>query len=95
MPLEDIFGDLMAAGADGKRGAMSRTALVCAVIGGAIGGYLGFGHSVAYAVGGGVLGLFLGWVAGLLLRGVAVLAVFFVVLLPIVLAWKWLTGAFG
>ena len=96
MDLGDLFSDATLAGADGKRGIYSRVALVFAIVGAGLGGYLGyltgaFGPAIGWAL----IGAFVGWILGLAVRGFAVFLAIFAVMLVAGLAWAWVKGMFA
>ena len=94
MPLEDIFGDLVNVGADG-RGWRSIWAIMGLALGVLIGGYIGYQTSLWSALGGVAIGGVVGWVLGVALKGLFRIIALMIVFGAIVAAWYWITGRFG
>ncbi len=90
--MSDFFEALVELGGEGKRW-RSGWAILGLVLGLAAGGYLGWmtggiGNTIISAG----LGGFLGWILFVMLRGFLRFAVLFLVLIPVVVGWYWITG---
>ena len=75
------------------RGWYSWPAIGGAIVGAGVGGYLGFQTGGAVeALGAAGSGTLIGWLVGVVLRGVAFFLVIFLLLVAVTLGWEWLTG---
>ena len=76
------------------RGWRSAWAIFGALVGAAIGIWLGYEiNGVFSAISGFAIGGLVGWVIALFLRGMALYLVLFFCVLSVTLAWNWLTGS--
>lgn len=92
MDLGEFFGDLMDVGSQ-KGGWKSWWAIFCLVLGAGVGGWVGYASTgVLWAFGGAAIGGFLGWVLGVMLKGVFRIAAFVIVFTVIIVGFQWMTG---
>jgi hypothetical protein len=94
MPLEDFLGDMFSVGGE-KGGWRGVWAIFGLVIGAAVGGYIGYQSGILQTLGSAALGAFFGWFIGVMFTGLLRIALIFIALSLVFVAYFWITGQFG